>query len=157
MHKIDINFRPSLQWNVLLAIAMLGSIVIILTLAISTPLKVILLTFTAGYGILLFGRHSLLIHHKQAVTGLKLNQDGWFLITNSGVHSVEIGGESTITLFACILRFQLTNSKQKRSCIVLNDSLKSDDYRRLVVHLRTSTAHKADRIRRRAALPNKEG
>ena len=151
MHKIDINFRVSAQFNILLLMVILGSMLIILTLPTWILIKALLLTCTLIYGTSIFWRYGFL-NSKQAVLGLKLNQDGWFLRYNSGVTGVELCGESTITLFACVLRFKLPNESKKSSCVVFNDSLKPDDYRRLVVQLRTSAAHRAEQVRRNVYL-----
>jgi hypothetical protein len=151
MHKIDINFRLSAQFTLLISTVILASVVIVLTLPILAPIKAFLLLFSAIYGILIFREHGLR-HTHQAVQGLKLTSAGWFLRDKQGVLSVELLGESTITGFASVLRFKSVDSGKKRSCVVFNDALTSDDYRRLIVQLRASAAYEAERIRRGSYL-----
>jgi hypothetical protein len=147
MHKIDINLRVSLIFNVLIAMVTLASDIIILTLPISMTIKAVLLLFVSVYSIFIYREHGL-----QAAQGLKLTQEGWFLRDNLGVMAVELLGESTITAFVCVLRFKSATSAKKRTCIVFNDALNPDEYRRLIVQLRTSAAYKAERIRRGSYL-----
>jgi hypothetical protein len=143
MHKIDINLRVSLQFNLLIAMVTLASIAIILTLTIPVTIKAFLLLFVAVYSILIYREQGV-----QMGRGLKLTSEGWFLRDNSGFIAVDLLGESTITAFVCVLRFKPPGSTKKRTCVVFNDALSHDDYRRLTVQLRTSAAYQAERVRR---------
>jgi hypothetical protein len=147
MHKIDINLRVSVQFNVLIAAVALLSVVIILTLPISMMIKVFLLLFAAIYSISIYLQHGL-----PSMIALKLTNEGWFLRESIGDIAVDLLGESTITAFVCVLRFKAAGISKKRTCVVFNDALNRDDYRRLIVQLRASAAYKAERIRRRPSL-----
>lgn len=81
--------------------------------------------------------------HKQqlgSVTALKKREDGSYLIQSNGSWiPAELLGTSIVTTFVSILYFKLGRSREQPYCILFKDSLPEDQYRRLMVLLRTGS------------------
>jgi len=63
---------------------------------------------------------------------------GWEISNGNDFESVQILDSTVITVFAIFLHFKKNAGKQ--SILIVNDALSEDDYRRLIVRLKT-TAH----------------
>jgi toxin CptA len=61
---------------------------------------------------------------------------GWEVSGGSDFKPVKILDSTVITTFAIFLHF--TGDAHKRSLLILNDALSEDDYRRLIVRLKTA-------------------
>ncbi|TRW94738.1 protein YgfX [Candidatus Methylobacter oryzae] len=61
---------------------------------------------------------------------------GWEVSGGSDFKPVQILDSTVITTFAIFLHF--TGDAHKRSLLILNDALSKDDYRRLIVRLKTA-------------------
>ncbi len=61
---------------------------------------------------------------------------GWEVADGNDFESVQILNSTVITLFAIFLHF--TKNAHKRSVLIVNDALSEDDYRRLIVRLKTA-------------------
>ncbi len=61
---------------------------------------------------------------------------GWEVSDGNDFESVQILNSTVITLFAIFLHF--TKNTHKRSMLIVNDALSEDDYRRLIVRLKTA-------------------
>ncbi len=60
---------------------------------------------------------------------------GWELDEGKNFEAIDIGKSTVLTTFAIFLHFKQKNKKQ--SLLILNDMLTEDDYRRLIVRLKT--------------------
>jgi toxin CptA len=62
---------------------------------------------------------------------------GWELADGNDVEAIEIINSTVITTFAIFLHFK--NNAKKQSLLILNDALSDDEYRRLIVRLKTAS------------------
>jgi toxin CptA len=60
----------------------------------------------------------------------------WELADGNDVETIEIISSTVITTFAIFLHFK--RNAKKQSLLILNDALSDDDYRRLIVRLKTA-------------------
>jgi len=61
---------------------------------------------------------------------------GWEIADGNDFESIQILNSTVITTFAIFLHFNKNTHKQ--SLLILNDALTEDDYRRLIVRLKTA-------------------
>lgn len=61
---------------------------------------------------------------------------GWEVSSGDDFKSIQILNSTVITLFAIFLHFN--NHEHKQSVLIVNDALNEDDYRRLIVKLKTA-------------------
>lgn len=61
---------------------------------------------------------------------------GWEISDGNDFEPIQILNSTVITVFAIFLHF--TNNTHKQSVLVVNDALSEDDYRRLIVRLKTA-------------------
>lgn len=61
---------------------------------------------------------------------------GWELSDGNDFKAIQILNSTVITTFAIFLHF--TQNAHKQSLLILNDTLTEDDYRRLIVRLKTA-------------------
>ncbi|WP_432740375.1 protein YgfX [Methylobacter sp. G7] len=61
---------------------------------------------------------------------------GWEISDGNDFESIQILNSTVITVFAIFLHFN--KNAQKQSLLILNDALTEDDYRRLIVRLKTA-------------------
>jgi hypothetical protein len=61
---------------------------------------------------------------------------GWEITGDNNFKPVQILNSTVITVFAIFLHF--TDNSRKQSVLIVNDSLSADDYRRLIVRLKTA-------------------
>jgi len=61
---------------------------------------------------------------------------GWEISSGNDFKSVQILNSTVITIFAIFLHF--TDHARKQSVLIVNDALTEDDYRRLIVRLKTT-------------------
>ena len=61
---------------------------------------------------------------------------GWEVSDGNGFEQVQILDSTVITIFAIFLHF--SSNAHKRSLLIMNDALSEDDYRRLIVRLKTA-------------------
>ncbi|MDP1663895.1 MAG: hypothetical protein Q8L79_02135 [Methylobacter sp.] len=61
---------------------------------------------------------------------------GWEVSSGDDFKSIQILNSTVITLFAVFLHFN--NQAHKQSVLIVNDALNEDDYRRLIVRLKTA-------------------
>jgi len=136
MPSIDIRLKQSKQLILLILLLLIGSIGIIFSLQILWWVKAILVFVTLGYGLSILLFHGFLLG-RNAVLGIRQAHEGcWHLFTNNQAVLGELMGDSTVTTLLCVLRFKIQGEKLKRSCVIFNDSMKADDYRRLLVYLK---------------------
>jgi hypothetical protein len=85
------------------------------------------------------------LHFYFALTRLKSEQyairhsetSGWEIASSNDFKPVQILSSTVITLFAIFLHFNKHTHKQ--SVLIVNDALSEDDYRRLIVRLKTAS------------------
>lgn len=132
MLDIDISLKPSKQFISLILIVTCLSFFIISQLAVEIWLKFVLFLFVTLYGGYIFWRYGLLMH-SYSIGRIKSSSDEYYISNRISTYPVELLGDSTITTWVSILRFKRPGNRAKHSCIVFNDSLDRDNYRRLIV------------------------
>lgn len=132
------ELQPSRQFSVLLSCVILGCIAIIAFLPIMTGYKLLLILVVLYYGKNLLWRYGLLLH-PQSLVRLEIKPDGTWTLTNKQneiFHGV-LQGDSTITHWVSVLRFLVRNKQLKRSCVVFQDMLKEDGYRKFLLGMQS--------------------
>lgn len=61
---------------------------------------------------------------------------GWEVSDGNDFKSIQVLNSTVITIFAIFLHF--TDNARKQSVLIVNDALSEDDYRRLIVRLKTA-------------------
>jgi toxin CptA len=61
---------------------------------------------------------------------------GWEIAGSNDFKSIQVLNSTVITVFAIFLHF--TDNTHKQSVLIVNDALSEDDYRRLIVRLKTA-------------------
>jgi len=126
-----VELRPSRRLKQVLAVMHL----LALASSIANALPIIVkLALVIGIG----------LHFYLALTRLKSEQyaikhseaSGWEIASGNGFKPVQILNSTVITLFAIFLHFD--KNAHKQSVLIVNDALSEDDYRRLVVRLKTA-------------------
>jgi hypothetical protein len=136
MQKIVINLKPSKQFITLIFTGIIGSLAIIFSLMLSLWIKLVIALFTLSYGFSVLIRHGLLLHAR-SILRLSSEDNSWLLEDELIALPAHLLGDSTATTWLCVLRFKLIDAKQYRSCVIFNDALSKQMYRRLLVYLRT--------------------
>jgi hypothetical protein len=132
MQNPDFELHPSKIYCAFLGITLLMSAVIVLLLPLNFWLRVLIFLILAGYGVIIFWQYALL-RAADSVIGLKkIDGKRWQLTTRAGVFESTLRGDSTVTAYVSVLRFDLPERRKPISCILVRDSLSADDYRRLV-------------------------
>jgi hypothetical protein len=147
MHRTVIDLYPSKQFLLGLVFILVLTCGIIVYLPITLILKFFLCGIVIFYSVMIFWKHGLL-KAKHSIESFYIDKGSWQIRDKTGVFSAELSGDSTITTMVCILCFQLADTKKKRFSLVFTDSLKKDEYRRLMVKLRTNAAYQAEWFRK---------
>lgn len=131
MLKIDIG--RSKQFIGLLLILLIGSEIILAVVPLNFWLKIFLMALIFFYWIGIFSWYGWL-HHPKVISTIIRTEDEWIIQNRRGENfTVTLCGSSTITRWLCVLRFNVEN--KKRNCIVFNDAISKDQYRRLLVQV----------------------
>jgi hypothetical protein len=126
-----VELRPSRRLKQVLAVMHL----LALASSIANALPIIVkLALTIGIG----------LHFYLALTRLKSEQyairhsetSGWEIASGNDFKPVQILPSTVITLFAIFLHFD--KNAHKQSVLIVNDALSEDDYRHLIVRLKTA-------------------
>jgi toxin CptA len=64
------------------------------------------------------------------------NETGWLLAENNGFEDIQILPSTVISIVAIFLHFKINNHKQ--TLLIVSDALSEDDYRCLIVRLKTT-------------------
>jgi hypothetical protein len=148
MHITDFKLLRSPLFNSLLVSIVIASNGILLSLPLGWFLKAAIMLLTAAYGLSIIWQHGLL-KGKNSLVSLSKNQTVWHIATRDAIFSAELCGDSTITTLVSILKFRTANSKTLLSCVIFCDALPTNNqYRHLIVQLRTSHAQQSEKMRR---------
>jgi hypothetical protein len=136
MQSIDIRLKPSKTVVFLSIFLWLGSVIAVMSLNIANWITLPLIVAISLYGINILFLHGLLIGSKALKRLQYISGNHWQILMNQGECTGILMGDSTVTLKFCILRFQIPGKKYKYSCLIVNDSVEFDTYRRLLLRLR---------------------
>jgi hypothetical protein len=139
MLTTDINIRPSKIFSTLVVAVILSTLVIILTLPLHILWKLALIVVICSYGLMILKNECLLMG-KHSIHSIFLNNEGWWITMADVKTPAIVWGDSTLSAFASVVRFKIPASKRKYSCVIFRDAVPLDDYRRLMVLLRTNPA-----------------
>jgi toxin CptA len=138
MHNHEFKFSPSLIYCIFLAATIFASVIIAFVLPFAQWQCALLAAVLITYGVSIFWRFALM-KAETSVTAIRKNDGGsWLLTTRGGTMEAALRGDSTVTNFISILRFDVPGKKRPIASIIFRDSMSADDYRRLVGALRMS-------------------
>ncbi|HEX4044738.1 MAG TPA: protein YgfX [Gammaproteobacteria bacterium] len=152
MHNPEYNhefiLKPSRQYCIFFALLVGLSLIIFISLPLAWLTKGMGLFIQGSYSSYLFWRY-VSLKSSRSIIGIKKQSDThWLLIMPNGSYSAKLRGDSTITRWVSILRFNLMNNNDKANnkeekyifwpvtCVIFRDSLATDYYRKCVVLLR---------------------
>lgn len=136
MQDREFKLFPSHFYCLFLALMLLGSAVIALMLPVQFWLRTLIFAVLIVYGAQIFWRYAWLRSKNSVINIAKLTDKRWRLTTQGGVVDAVLRGDSTITTVVSVLRFDIPGSRWPLSCMVFRDSLRADDYRRLISTIR---------------------
>lgn len=103
---------------------------IVCYLSFAWIIKIALILLALIYGGLAF-------HQQLQWQAIKHDENGWWLKHAGQEWNVEMSGDSTITGYVLVLRFNIPGKRWKKSCVIFRDAVVSHDiYRQLIVRLR---------------------
>ena len=139
----DFDLKPSQQFIFLIMTVLIGSLTITVLLPLNYPLKLPLFLLVLGYGSWLLWQYGLL-KSRQAIQQVRLYKSGHWQLRNQQqiIRYANLTGDSTITRWVSVLRFQVSENPRMRSCIIFSDALRQEEYRQLRVSMRFSGANK---------------
>ncbi|MHB1946758.1 MAG: protein YgfX [Gammaproteobacteria bacterium] len=129
--------QRSKRFTALILVVLIGSLIIIASIALNAWIKFVLLILVVVYGGYTIWRHALL-KHPDSITKLICDDHEWYASDSKKVFSINILGDSVITSVLCFLRFTMDDSRRVRTLVVFNDMVDKESFRRLKVVLRCS-------------------
>ena len=126
MRKIDIRLQPSRQLISCMITTSIISLFIVCYLPLYWILKFPLLTLVLGYSSYLVWHHGLR-RTADAICGLRMIDQQWYLDTATDTMSGELRGDSTVTTLLSVLRFNVANNII--SFVIFSDMLAPHRYR----------------------------
>lgn len=133
MQDREFKLKPSKLHCIGFSILWISSLLIILCLPISLMISVSGAFLFCVYSAYQFWR-TLLLKHRESIISLRSLSDGnWLLNLANKEEKGILRGDSTITPFVAVLRFQIDNRRLPLTCLVFKDSLERDQYRQLLV------------------------
>lgn len=116
------------------------SMMVILMLPFVLFTKIILFLLLFCYEAAIWWQHGLL-EGRDSITQLMCADSHWLLKRGQAWHEAELMGETTVTRMGSILCFRpLDDSRRCLSCVILPDSLRRGEYRRLIQVLKWGSA-----------------
>ncbi len=135
MPELELDLNPSKQFIMLFMLAMVACLIIIANLSILLSIKIFLWLFVLSYG-----GHALLLSGflkmKKSIRKIRLIGDICEFSDQLHSYPVKLLGDSVVSRFCCILRYKTPDYFLAQSCVIFRDSLKQDDYRKLLVYLK---------------------
>lgn len=132
------KLRTSHQFAVIWLFFIAATLITITTLAISIFLKILLMISVCVYGGMIFWRHILLRAPSSIVWFEWQSDEQWQLYTNTNSFFAHLSDYQFAFTKIVILRFKNPETFWPKSCILFSDSLSADQYRQLLVMLRTN-------------------
>jgi hypothetical protein len=128
---LSVELRPSRRLKQLLAVMHLLALAASIANALPVIVKVALVI---GIGLHFFLALTRLKSEHYAIRHSETS--GWEIASENDFKPVQILNSTVITLFAIFLHFD--KNAHKQSVLIVNDALSEDDYRRLIVRLKTA-------------------
>lgn len=130
MPALNFKLSYSKQWTAIILFLVGLNLAIILSLPAQVWVKLLLLIILFTYGALNLKTQGRWVCLQYRNNGL------WQLRDHLNVYEAELSGDSTITRWVSILRFRTLPSGKIKSCVVFQDSLDKQAYRRLMMMVR---------------------
>lgn len=134
MLNLNVTFKPSWYYLILISIFLLMSMLVLLTITIQWECKLLGLL-----GLIIYGQYLLrfgLLCRENAILGIVRNSAGeWWVQTKHVLSPAQLQGDSWVTSWVIVLRFRVDNKHFIQSSIIFRDSLAFGNYRRLLVAL----------------------
>ena len=138
MHEFKIF--PSRTYKFLFSIIIIATCAVVIFLSINILLKLFLLLIIILYSAKQFSE-SVLLSHKNSIHTIYCNDEkAWSIATADTVIDVELCHGSTVTAYVCVLVFKCIKTSTEYNCVLFRDSLKHDEYRKLMPRLRFNFA-----------------
>ena len=135
MATLEIKLQPSKCYIVLLTVVLVMTLIVTISLSFTWWQKLILFFAIILYCIY-FSYFYVFLQAKQSIFSIKLldeKTNHWLLFTKQGSYQAALRGDSTVTRWVSVLRFQLINARFKRyACVIFPDSLKHEHYQTLL-------------------------
>lgn len=132
----DFKCKISKSFFIITAILLCSSLFIVLTQPLGWAARFALIAILAVYGGYIVWRH-VLLQGRMAVNRLIYQGHGrWQISTPHQSYTAELRGDSTVTAWVSILRFNIPERRFPVSVTVFRDSFVKDEYRRLIVLLK---------------------
>lgn len=132
----EFKFKPSMRYLCLLSVVLFATGVIIEGLPFGVGVRMVMLGIFIPYSGWMLWRFALL-RGKDSILRLKHERENYWLIeTPRGAVRGELCKDSTVTQFACVLRFKVPGQFWTQTAIVFHDSLSKEQYQQLIVILR---------------------
>lgn len=136
MHNHEYVLKPSKIYALLWAVVGLGSLGLCISLPLSLYLKVFCMAAVLLYSGWIVGRDVLQLS-TSSITAIRYeNEHTWFLSTRNHTWQATLRGDSTVTSWLAILRFQVPQRMFPVACVIWRDALTADRYRELRVLLK---------------------
>lgn len=133
MQKLVIPLRLSKRFILLQMILLCSSLMLLLYFPWPLILKLILSLSLLSYS-------ARILIHQQRWQALIHSSVGWQLGYGTAMLTAELRGDSTITNWVTILRFNILPERQVYSCVIFDDTLENKaQYRQLIMRLRTGS------------------
>jgi len=144
VHAHRFKLQSSKHVKLIIVIVFLLSLVVTLLLPIPRLALLCVFFIVAAYGFFIFWRIGLL-KGNNTVQIIDYHADGrFFLFTPHSNHglSATLRGDSVVTTTIAVLRFNIPNRRLPFTVIVWKDALLGDEYRQLIVLLKTGVSVK---------------
>lgn len=125
--------KPSRFYLVLMVLVFLASILMVFMTSLASVYKFLLLFFVVCFGVQLFWRF-VLLRDRYSVIGLKKLDGGeWQIDCPVRVFNGKLRGDSTLTQWVSVLRFDVHGLRRPLVSIIWFDSLSREAFRQLRV------------------------
>lgn len=135
MSVVEFQLKPSRFYLMVMVLVFLASAVMLSLLAIAPLYKFLLLLVLVSYGVQLVWRFALLRDKHSVIALKKVDQDEWQVTNRAGVMLTKLRGDSTVTQWVAILRFDIKGQRKPLVSIIWRDSLPADQFRQLIVSI----------------------
>ncbi|VVC75810.1 hypothetical protein AQUSIP_11070 [Aquicella siphonis] len=135
MHCHDFELKLSWQYIILSLVLLLFTLALLISLTAGIWIRLGLISAAAVYGTIIVRRHGLLCGDHAVLRITSLGQGQWCVHTRAALLQGVLKGDSTVTRWVAVLRFQIEGRYFPVTCLVFRDSCRPGYYRRLLVTL----------------------
>jgi hypothetical protein len=131
----EYQFKTSKIFTTILISLMLMSSIICLIEPFALSMKLVLLLLTCVYGGWILW-NTILMRGAFSMSALRFKGDEWFVLTRQQWLPATLRGDSLVTTWVCILRFNIPGQLKPLSCVVWQDAVVGGSYKQLMVCLK---------------------